>query len=138
MLFEQTPGDHQPLNLAGAFVDLACLGIAHHAFDRVFFHIPMPTQNLYGLGGDLHGQRADRFGLGSGDAGQKIVGAIFVHQKADRAPIEAKNRYLTLQTGVKRMKHKAIAAQGHDNVRLIRLDRIILGGQLVARRFGLR
>src|SRR3954468_6349793 len=38
-LAEEAPGDHQSLDLAGPFPDLADLGVAHHALHRIFLRV---------------------------------------------------------------------------------------------------
>src|SRR6187200_2565251 len=42
-------GDHEPLDLVRALVDLRDLRIAHHALDRILVDIPVAPEDLHGL-----------------------------------------------------------------------------------------
>src|ERR1700722_4465078 len=48
-------GDHEPLNLVRALVDLGDLGVSHHALDRILLDITVATQHLHRLHGHGHG-----------------------------------------------------------------------------------
>src|SRR5438046_204900 len=47
-------GDHQPLDLRGALVDLEQLRVAHQLLDRVLLHVAVAAEDLNGVGRDLH------------------------------------------------------------------------------------
>src|SRR5205085_7806371 len=47
-------GDHDPLDLVGALVDLGDLGVAHHALDRVLVDVAVAAEHLDGLDRDVH------------------------------------------------------------------------------------
>src|SRR5918996_2305768 len=53
---QNLPRDDDPLDLAGAFADLADLGVAHHALDRVLGGVAVASEDLHRLGGGSHGQ----------------------------------------------------------------------------------
>ena len=56
LLFGQKgAGNDQTLNLVGAFINLSDLGIAHHTFSRILFHVPIATKNLNGIVGHFDG-----------------------------------------------------------------------------------
>src|SRR5262245_39054456 len=48
-------GDDHALDLVRALVDLHDLGIAHVPLDRKLARVPIPAEDLHGVGGDLHG-----------------------------------------------------------------------------------
>ena len=51
---EELAGDHDPLDLVGALVDLGDLGVAHHPLDGVLAGVAVAPEDLHGVGGDLH------------------------------------------------------------------------------------
>src|SRR5262249_13988136 len=51
---EQLSGDHEPLDLRRALVDLEELGVAHELLDRVLLHVPVAAEDLDGVRRDLH------------------------------------------------------------------------------------
>lgn len=53
-LFEDVRGNDGSLNLIGSFVDLQDFGITHHLFYGIFFHVAISTEDLDGIGGNLH------------------------------------------------------------------------------------
>src|SRR5215213_317021 len=55
-LAQHLPGDHEPLDLVRALVDLRDLRVPHHALDRVLLDVPVAAQDLDGLGRDPHGR----------------------------------------------------------------------------------
>ena len=46
----------------------------------------------------------------------KIIFAVIVHQKADRAPVHAIDRRAILEHGMQGLQHQAVAAERHDDV----------------------
>src|SRR5450631_1846002 len=62
---EQLAGDDESLDLVGAFKDLGDLGLAHVALRGEVTGVAGATENLDGIGGDLHGRvGADELGDG--------------------------------------------------------------------------
>src|SRR6266536_6362156 len=55
--------DHQPLNLAGSFVDLQDLRVAHQLFHRILLDVPVAAEHLDGVDRGLH-RRVGAEGLG--------------------------------------------------------------------------
>src|SRR5215213_3151867 len=47
-------GDHEPLDLRGALVDLEELRVAHELLDRIFLHVAVAAEHLNSVGRDLH------------------------------------------------------------------------------------
>src|SRR5439155_3746023 len=75
---QDLPSDDHTLDLIGALVDLGDLGVAHHALNRVLAHVPVAAEDLYRVGGDLHG---DVTGEGLGHAGEvRHAGILRVDQ----------------------------------------------------------
>src|SRR5919199_4727918 len=57
------PGDHEPLDLVRALVDLRDLGVAHHALDRVLVDIAVAAEHLHRLDRHRHrGVRGEQLG----------------------------------------------------------------------------
>src|SRR5215210_2602995 len=54
LFLDHLAGDHEPLDLVRALVDLRDLRVAHHALDRVFLHVAVAAEHLHRVGGDLH------------------------------------------------------------------------------------
>ena len=54
-LFQEGPGDDNPLDLRGSFVDLRDLGVAEVPLDQVFLHVAVPSMDLYRIQGGLNG-----------------------------------------------------------------------------------
>ena len=54
LVAQEVPGNHDPLDLAGALIDLGDLCVAHHAFDREVDGLAGAAEQLHGVGGDLH------------------------------------------------------------------------------------
>src|SRR5262249_9434702 len=54
LLAHHLAGDHEPLDLVRALVDLGDLRVAHHPLDRVLLHIAVAAEDLDGVGGHLH------------------------------------------------------------------------------------
>ena len=46
---QQLPRNNHLLNFRRPFIDLCDLGVTHHTFNMIFFHITVATMNLYGL-----------------------------------------------------------------------------------------
>src|SRR5919106_1080298 len=83
---QQLLGDDEPLDLAGALVDLHDLGVTHEALDRELARVAVAAEHLHGVGGDLHGGVA-RPALGhrrlvgvAADAGVDLAGGVVDHQ----------------------------------------------------------
>src|SRR4249919_2387426 len=51
---EYVPGDHEPLDLRGALVDLVELRVPHQLLDRVLLDVAVAAEDLDGVGGHLH------------------------------------------------------------------------------------
>ena len=54
LLAQHLAGDHEPLDLVRALVDLGDLRVAHHPLDRVLLHVPVPAEHLDGVGRHRH------------------------------------------------------------------------------------
>src|SRR5688572_31684153 len=55
LLAQHLAGDHEPLDLLRALVDLCDLRVAHEALDGVLLDIAVPAEDLYGI--RRHGHR---------------------------------------------------------------------------------
>ena len=51
---QRLAGDHEPLDLGGALVQLQDLGVPHQLLDRVLLDEAVAAIHLDGVGGDLH------------------------------------------------------------------------------------
>src|SRR5439155_5136600 len=61
------------------------------------------------------------------------VETIGVHQKPDAAAMHAENRQSGFDKAVHGFQHEAVAAERHDDVGILRLDRTVAMAQLVER-----
>src|SRR5690349_17011229 len=52
---QEIAGDDDALDLVGALVDLRDLGVAHEALHRILARVAVAAEDLYGVGGHLHG-----------------------------------------------------------------------------------
>src|SRR5262245_3562113 len=46
---EQASRDDEPLDLTRSLVDLQNFGVAHQLLDRIFFHVAVAPEDLYGV-----------------------------------------------------------------------------------------
>src|SRR5699024_7258004 len=110
VLLQQLAGHDHALDLVGARVDLRNLGIAHPALQREVLDVPGTTQQLDGVGGDLHG-RVGGVALGGGAVERQIV-------------------VVTLGLGSGHVHHLAGGLQLHGHVGEHELDTLEVGDGL--------
>ena len=105
-----------PLAIVHAYLQLGGLvGLAEH---RHFVDRELGARVAVLVDGD-HLQRMDRIIDRMRDALDQVLGRIFVHQEADRAPVHAVDELAGIHGRMQHLQHEAVAAERHDHVRLL-------------------
>src|SRR3954464_7774329 len=118
-------GDHEPLDLRGALVDLEQLRVAHQLLDGVLLHVPVAAEDLHGVGRHLH-RRVGREALRERRVERGAVAAV---EHPGRLPGEQASSFdLGSHVGdheVDALVHRARHVEGDALLRI--LDRELVG-----------
>src|SRR5262245_47762053 len=116
-------GDDHALDLVRALVDLHDLGVAHVSLDRKLARVPIPTEDLHGVGGYFHG------GVPRPAFGHRRLVGVAAHARVDlaRGVVHHEPRRVHLHRHVR--QHELDALERGDRLaELLALLRVRGGG----------
>jgi hypothetical protein len=67
---------------------------------------------------------------GRGDAFKQGVGPVLVREESDGPAVHPKDRPTQLQVLVDGVEEQAVAAEGHDDVAVARVDQVVAGREV--------